>query len=322
MQEIKKIKVLKIYSGTKAASPFKEDQNRTLIKQGIDLDILLVTKGGVKGYLKTIAECINKVENNEYDIIHTHDIAAITSIFQRRVPIIMTFHGSDLKRKATRLLCNFASLFARYCILSNENQEKQLFLKRNYGILNSGLDLDIFYPIDKDEARTKMSLKSKTKIILFAGSFSNKVKNYALAKKAIDIIQEDNIEVIELKGYTREETMLLMNAADLLLVTSKSESGPNVTKEALACNLSVVSTKVGHPKIIELLQNIEGCFVSNDNPNDISTAIIEVLKRNKRVDSRGQVLSWDINKFAEKTIEVYKMVAMKNKSKMPKIIFP
>jgi len=134
----------------------------------------------------------------------------------------------------------------------------------------------------------------------------------------------NDIEVIELKGYTREQTMLLMNAVNLLLVTSRSESGPNVTKEALACNLPVISTKVGHPKILNLLENTEGCFVTDTNQANISNAIEKVFERNKRTESREKILIWDINKFADKTISIYNMVISQSGkgSDLPKVVFP
>jgi len=38
---------------------------------------------------------------------------------------------------------------------------------------------------------------------------------------------------------------MYMNAADVLLMTSRREGSPNTIKEALACNLPVVATDVG-----------------------------------------------------------------------------
>ena len=51
-----------------------------------------------------------------------------------------------------------------------------------------------------------------------------------------------------MKGYSREEVHLLMNAVDILIVTSHSETGPLVVKEALACNCPIISTDVGDVK--------------------------------------------------------------------------
>ena len=54
-----------------------------------------------------------------------------------------------------------------------------------------------------------------------------------------------------------------MNASDLLLITSFSETGPIVAKEAIACNCPIVSTDVGDVKI--LINNIRNCFITNLN---------------------------------------------------------
>ena len=50
-----------------------------------------------------------------------------------------------------------------------------------------------------------------------------------------------------------------MNAADALLLTSFIEGSPNIIKEAMACNLPIVSVRVGDvPQIIAKARN---CYV-------------------------------------------------------------
>jgi len=68
-----------------------------------------------------------------------------------------------------------------------------------------------------------------------------------------------------------------MNAADVHLLTSDYEGSPNSVKECMACNTSVVSTNVGN--VNELLNNVEGCFVSdNFDENELAELVNKSLK--------------------------------------------
>ena len=67
----------------------------------------------------------------------------------------------------------------------------------------------------------------------------------------------------------------------LLLVTSYSETGPLIVKEAIACNIPVVSTDVGDVK--EYFGDFNSCHITSYDPNDIASTISEVLQNNSNV---------------------------------------
>ena len=57
-----------------------------------------------------------------------------------------------------------------------------------------------------------MGLDLDKKYVLFASAFDIAVKNYPLAKAAMELVPE--AELIELKGYSRDQVTLLMCADD------------------------------------------------------------------------------------------------------------
>ena len=96
-----------------------------------------------------------------------------------------------------------------------------------------------------------------------------------------------------------------LNAGDLLLLTSSHEGSPVILKEALACNLPVVSVDVGDAR--EKLENIAGCVVcENDDAETIARGIREALDYDQPIKGRDSVLdlSWDI--IAQNTVKIYK----------------
>ena len=95
-----------------------------------------------------------------------------------------------------------------------------------------------------------------------------------------------------------------MNGCDVLLLTSLSEGSPTVVKEALACNLPVVSTNVGD--VQKRIGALEGCVVcQDDSPQAIAGALIEVLSRGKRLDSSALASELDEAQLVKKIIAVY-----------------
>jgi len=302
------MKVLIVASGNSAIiSPFVKEQGESLKEIGLDIDYFLIKGKGITGYLKNYFNLIRLVKTNTYDIIHAHyGLSGLLATFQSHVPVVITFHGSDVNLNQTNFYLSFlASRLSHENIFVHERLSKKLSLFSDQTeIIPCGVNLNLFKPIDKLASRDKLGLDHNYYYVLFSSSFNNKVKNAALAKLALSNFE--NIILLEMKGYSREEVHLLMNAVDILIVTSYSETGPLVVKEALACNCPIISTDVGDVK--ELTKGTKNCYIVGYDAKHIEQRIQDILSSNKRSDGRAAVKHFGLERIARDVYEVYKRV--------------
>jgi glycosyltransferase involved in cell wall biosynthesis len=309
---VKKINVLSVGSTGKRnqISPFRLEQAESLRRKGINVSFFNIKGKGIIGYMKDLPLLKKKIKTNNYNIIHAHyGLSGMLSVMQRRLPVVITFHGSDIWRKGVRKISLIASYLSSWNIyISKALQDRAKgFRKRRTSIVPCGVDLKKFFPIDKANARETLGMKSKDKYILFSSSFTKKIKNYPLAKMAMEYIP--GVNLIELEGYKKEEVNCLMNACDVLLVTSFDESGPLVVKEAMACNLPIVSTNVGD--VQEVIGNTEGCFLISYDPKDVVEKIKMALDFNRRTDGRQYVKKYEIDISAERIKDIFYKILKK-----------
>lgn len=92
-----------------------------------------------------------------------------------------------------------------------------------------------------------LGLPSDGRVALFVGDPARPEKRYWLAQKTVNLlVSRIQVELIVASSGPYEQVPLYyMNACDALLLTSSHEGSPNAVKEALACNLPVVSVDVG-----------------------------------------------------------------------------
>lgn len=112
--------------------------------------------------------------------------------------------------------------------------------------------------MDKALARKKLGWSGDKKYIMFGGAFENLRKNYPLLKEAVDRIGGD-IEIVEMRGLSRKDCVLRMNACDVFALPTKNEGSPQALKEAMACNCPIVATDVADIK--HLLGDLPGHYV-------------------------------------------------------------
>lgn len=300
------MKVLIVCSGNSGyISPFILDQAKSLKNAGVSIDYFTIKGKGLIGYIKNLFPLIKKIKSFNPNLIHAHyGLSGLLASLQRIVPVITTFHGSDINIKKNLLFSYLASKMSRISIFVHPNQPSRLKYKEKVNIIACGVDLDTFYPMKKESARNELSFEDEHFYGLFSSQFVNEVKNYPLAQKAIVLLQK-KVELIELKNKTREEVNLLMNGIDFLLVTSFSETGPLVVKEAMACNTPIVSTDVGDVR--DVIGNTDGCYLPTDDPVDISESINKALLYGRKTTGRDRIklLGLDVDTVAQKIIKIY-----------------
>ena len=180
--------------------------------------------------------------------------------------------------------------------------------KKRFSLLPCGIDISESQLTEKTVARQRMGMSLTKKYILFAGAFDNKVKNAPLAIEATSLIHEDNVELLELKGYKRDEVTLLMCAADVFLMTSFSEGSPQVIKEALACGCPIVSVDVGD--VMERVAGVEGCVVVASDSQSIADAIRCAFTFEGKTKGRDAILRDGLTNFqvASEILRVYNSI--------------
>lgn len=179
---------------------------------------------------------------------------------------------------------------------------------QKYSLVPCGIDFTDLQLTPKIEARERMQLKVNKQYVLFAGAFDNQVKNVALAKAAVTRLG-DEVELIELKGYSRDEVTLLMCACDAFLLTSFSEGSPQVIKEAMACGCPIVSVDVGDVK--ERVEGIEGCYVASSfDAKELAELLRKAMAFKYRTNGRHRLAKDGLEnrEVASQLIKIYESV--------------
>ncbi|MBD2752583.1 glycosyltransferase [Spirosoma validum] len=272
----------------------------------LEFDYFLITGKGLWGYLLCFPHLLQQLRRGRYHLIHAHVVmASLLATMQRRVPVVTTFHGSDINDPRLRMLSLLADVLSRKTIyVSQQLKKKAVYAspKKSF-VIPCGVNFSLFMPRSKQQSRQQLGLSPDRTYILFSSGFDNPVKNYGLAKKAIDLLKEDTIELLELKNYTRADVALLLTAVDLALITSFSEGSSQFLKEALACNCPVVSTDVGDARVV--MGNIEGCYITSYKPDDVAASIRSALTYQSPLQSRDHMGRFDNQLIAKQIRDVY-----------------
>lgn len=291
------------------------------------------------GILRNAMELRGLISSIRPDIVHaqwgsTTAVIGLLATRNKAIPLIISFCGSDLieieggpiiKRLRSKLavaIGRFCSRYAEVVIVKSANLYALLpkVVKAKAYALPNGVDMAKFRVMPKVKARRLLSWDPDLSIILFSiGGILGRetVINLKLAEAAFSILKaENNIALEKIRGVPHEMMPVYLNASDVLLVTSLHEGSPNIVKEAMACNLPVVTVKCGD--VSERLENVyPSRVVTSYDPRSIAIATMEILQSKKRPNGRKELREQhlEIESVAEKLVKIYD-VAVNRSSKI------
>lgn len=309
------MKVLFVSSGRYGKiNPLVENQARSLTSAGLEIEFFLV-ESGITGHWHSIRNLKQKLRVHKYDIIHAHySFSAFVATLACAKPLVVSLLGSDasknvLLRSITTYLSN--RLWA-VTIVKTLDMKQKLNLKHAFVIPN-GVDIDRFAPIPKKDARFQIGYGFDRKLVVFVANPKRKEKNYKLA---IDSIRKANrrsgyeIELMTIYNTPNNDVPYFLNAADVLLLTSKREGSVNVVKEAMACNTPVVSTDVGD--VSKNTSDVAGCYVVKGNSDFLADAIIKAIDDDNSAGRERIIeLELDSKNVANRILNIYEQAKCK-----------
>lgn len=254
------------------------------------------------------------------DLVHGRygTIVGFITAFANR-PAVISYCGGDLLAGAPVsfvrlylgfLLSNLAALRAKRLICMSEELRQALWWRRNRAVvIPNGVDLQLFSPGPQDEARKELGWAPKNPIVIFNEGNDPNRKGLDVARAAIKIARS-HIPDVELQVISNVEPIrmpIYYRAADVLLCASTMEGSPNVVKEALACNLPVVSTPVGD--VPERLSGVHPSEVVQREPVAIGAALVKILLSRERSNGRECIIPLGLDEVAQRVLAIYGSVS-------------
>jgi teichuronic acid biosynthesis glycosyltransferase TuaC len=90
------------------------------------------------------------------------------------------------------------------------------------------------------------------------------------------------------------------------LLTSFHEGSNNSIKEALYCNLPIVSVKCGDAE--ERLENVENCYICDYDSDSISEVLYKVYSSGKRSNGTRYITEVSLENCANQLLNFYQKI--------------
>jgi glycosyltransferase involved in cell wall biosynthesis len=256
-------------------------------------------------------------------VLHAHygTVTSAICALVTTIPLVITFRGDDLNfQPATarwarialgHLLSQLSALRSSKILCVSARLRDQLWWRKQHAlVVPSGVDMDLFRPLPKQRCRDLLGWHSAESIVLFNAGWDPLMKGLDIVRAAVKVAEQkiDRLRLVVTTFDVKPEQMpLYMNAADCLVLASFREGSPNIIKEALACNLPIVSVDVGD--VPERLRGVHPSRIVAREPYQIGCALAEILSLGQRSNGREAVQQCSETQIALAIATVYRSIA-------------
>jgi len=301
-------------------SPFVAAQEESLRRAGVEVLPFYIGGSHFWKYPQSTRRFRKFVETTNAHIVHAHFVYnAAVALCQLRIPTVVSFLGGDvfvsqivskgapIRAVATYALTQLVAAASTQVIVKSELMRARIWRERDVHVVPNGVDLSRFRPMSRDAARQQLGLAADVPYVLFPSGAHRPEKDYPLAASSFAVAKRKipNAELILLEGIAHSDVPLYLNAVDALLFTSKSEGSPNVIKEALACNLPIVSVDVAD--VAATIGDCRDCAVIRSrSAEQIGDKLAEIVAKGERSNGAERAAAMDSDVVAQRLLQIYR----------------
>jgi teichuronic acid biosynthesis glycosyltransferase TuaC len=287
---------------------FVQEQVESLRRQGVEVDVFFIDgPRRTLNYLTGLLRYLPWPWTHHYDLIHAHyPLTGVIARCQFRYPLVVTYHGIEVVYGWQGTLCKALAPFVDRLIVTSQRVRDLLGMNKGT-IIPCGVDLDLFRPAPRAEERTRLGLPLDKKLVLFCGRMRPE-KRFDIIEAAVDSLSavDPAVQLVIASGQPHEMIPHYMNACDVLVLASDYEGSPTVIKEAMACNLPIVSTDVGDVR--EVIAGTANCYLCAQTPADVAAKLALAMADGQRSNGRERVAHLALDRIAIRLIAEYESV--------------
>jgi len=254
---------------------------------------LLRTWDGASMAIACLPTMRRLVAEGRADIIDAHfaypDGYAATLLGQwLRLPVTITLRGTEVphSRNAAKRRLMLTAVARAKRVFAVAQSLKRLVVaegadSEKIRVVGNGVDTDVFYPVDRNQARTRLGLPVGSRLLISVGALVERKGFHRVIECLPELCREfpdllylivggsspegdcgDRLRALASRlGVERHVRFLgvisprdlgaVLSAADVFVLATSNEGWANVFLEAMACGLPVVTTDVGgNPEVV------------------------------------------------------------------------
>lgn len=239
--------------------------------------------------------------------------------------------------------------------LAGEARKSLLFKDKDIRVIPNSLETEVFYPLDKKEAKKKCKINPNAISLLFACEDANEkrkgfnelleamrilikdpeiiaLKEKGLLELILIGIPNEDIESLNIKyhvtGVINDDNKMreVMSATDIFILPSLEDNLPNMMLESMACGTCVAAFATGG--VVDVVENnINGLVVEKGNSAELANAVRSLILINAMREEFNkksyELISKEFNLSvqAKRYLELYRELEKKNNKSRNNINF-